>query len=110
MKEVAAKLDGVRAAVNRDIVVQFKIAIDPARETGRVAHRGERVAQRNLRIAEVAWICRGALQPVLAGKIVTRVLIALPARYAQPAEPNLVKHVRREGVDLAPEHIHGVRV
>ena len=91
MKKVAAELQRVRATMNRDVVVELKIAIDPRGEPGGVADRGERVAQRDLRIAEVAGICGGALQSVLSGKVVAGVGIALAARNAEPAEPEFVE-------------------
>ena len=110
MKEVSAELDGVRAALDRDVVVELEIAIDPAGESGGGADGREGVAQRDLRVAHIARIRGRALQTVLRGERVSRVGIALSARHAQEAEPKFVQHVRpKRYVISLRRHIHGMR-
>ncbi len=88
MKEVPAELDGMRPALERDIVVKLEVAINPASEASCRSYGREGVTQRDLRVAHITRIYRRAQEAVLRGEGSSCIRIALSARHAKEAKPD----------------------
>ncbi len=109
MKEIASKLDGMVAAMDQNIVVKFKIAIDPGVEASCSPNRAEDPAQIDLWVAHIRRIRGCAQHAILCSKRVPRVGIPLPSGDTEPAEPKFVEDIRRERVRFAHGQIDGMR-
>src|SRR6185295_8590880 len=91
MKQVAAELQAMRAAIDEEVVVELDAAIVARHERRRIADRAEQSAERHLRIAEVERVGRHAMESRRLRERHTLVRTLLTAGRLQPAETELVE-------------------
>ena len=99
----------MRAAIDRDVVVELEVLVVAGREDGRIAHRVVEPAGGDLREADVARVGRDAQQADRAGEVDAAIHAQLSAFDRHPAEAHLVQQRVPEHVRVAGHEVPRLR-
>src|SRR5258705_4502673 len=104
-EEVRPEFEMMGAAFHEHVVKELEAAVVPRDERRWVAERAVRPSERNLRVAHVARILRGAQQSDRRREVDALILAGLPAADVQIPESSLVKDRRTERVGVTEGEI-----